>query len=248
METGASLLKVLVYGFVCAGAFTAGGAIAASWPLSARIRSYIQHVAAGLVFAAVGVEVLPDVLHRDLPWAAAGGFATGIALMLALRMVSRQFSEGEGNGGINWTFIGVVATDVFIDGILIGISAITDRNQGQQVLLVSVALSVELLSLGLSLVASMGQRGTSRTWSIATIGFMALSPLMGVIAGYFLGGQLSAGWMEGVLAFAAAALLYLAVEELLKEAHEVPETLASTALFFAAFLALLLVDMVSMQR
>lgn len=41
--------------------------------------------------------------------------------------------------------------------------------------------------------------------------------------------------------FAAAALLYLAAEELLKEAHQVEEALLSTALFLAAFLALLVI-------
>jgi len=47
----------------------------------------------------------------------------------------------------------------------------------------------------------------------------------------FLGLSLAA-----VLAFGAAALLYLAVEELLVEAHEQAETTLSAAMFFAGFL------------
>ena len=93
--------------------------------------------------------------------------------------------------------------------------------------------------------ATLGQGGSSRSRIILTTSTVALSPLIGAISGYFLGGVLVGGWIEAVLAFAAAVLLYLAAEELLKEAHEVPETAVSTAVFFAAFLALLVIDMLS---
>lgn len=46
------------------------------------------------------------------------------------------------------------------------------------------------------------------------------------------------------LSFGAAALLYLVTEELLVEAHEVPKTTLSTAMFFLGFLILLIIDMV----
>lgn len=42
--------------------------------------------------------------------------------------------------------------------------------------------------------------------------------------------------LAAVLAFGAAALLFLAVEELLVEAHEQAETTLSAAMFFAGFL------------
>ena len=41
-----------------------------------------------------------------------------------------------------------------------------------------------------------------------------------------------------MLAFGAAALLYLAVEELLVEAHEETETTLLSAMFFAGFLVI----------
>jgi ZIP family zinc transporter len=43
-----------------------------------------------------------------------------------------------------------------------------------------------------------------------------------------------------VLGLGSAALLYLAAEELLPEAHEIPEMLPITASFFAGFVLLLL--------
>ena len=45
-----------------------------------------------------------------------------------------------------------------------------------------------------------------------------------------------------MLAFGAAALLYLVTEELLVEAHEVPDTPLLTAMFFVGFLALFILE------
>ncbi len=68
-----------------------------------------------------------------------------------------------------------------------------------------------------------------------------------VAAGETLGATLLAG-LSGptlitVLAFGAAALLYLVTEELLTEAHEVPETGWGAASSFTGFLLLLLIEM-----
>ncbi|HJT03446.1 MAG TPA: hypothetical protein VJ757_07440 [Pseudonocardiaceae bacterium] len=54
-----------------------------------------------------------------------------------------------------------------------------------------------------------------------------------------LGGA-SATVLAAVLAFGAAALLYLVVEELLVEAHEQAETPLLAVLFFAGFLGIYL--------
>jgi ZIP family zinc transporter len=50
--------------------------------------------------------------------------------------------------------------------------------------------------------------------------------------------------MELVLSFGLAALLFLVVEELLVEAHEVPETPLITSTFFAGFLLFLVLGIV----
>lgn len=55
--------------------------------------------------------------------------------------------------------------------------------------------------------------------------------------------HLSGGWMEVILSFGLAALLYLVTEELLREAHEEGETRIGTTLFFAGFLLFLIVGM-----
>jgi ZIP family zinc transporter len=50
-----------------------------------------------------------------------------------------------------------------------------------------------------------------------------------------------------VLAFSAAALLYLVTEELLMEAHEVPERPRSTLVLFGGFLAFWAIQLVGVR-
>lgn len=239
--SGPALTPVIGYGLLCTLSLAAGGAIAAYRPAGDRLRSIFQHAAAGLVFAAAGIEVLPDVMHRHLPLAATIGFGIGIVVLLLIRAVSDKLCTGGGATAL----IAVVVVDIFIDGLLIGVSSATARGGGQQALLITIALAVELLTLGLSIAAELTENGTGRRRIVVTTSTVALTPLAGAVAGYFLGGALSGAWVEAVLAFAVAALLYLAAEELLTEAHETEETAAGTAVLLFAFLAIMIIHMLT---
>ena len=50
-------------------------------------------------------------------------------------------------------------------------------------------------------------------------------------------------FLSGLAAFAAAALLYLVVEELMVEAHEEGETTSGSVMFFVGFLVSLVLSM-----
>ena len=102
-----------------------------------------------------------------------------------------------------------------------------------------------MLSLGLATCATCRKS----TWSVrdsvgVVIGLGLLLMLGAGLAASLLSG-LSGGILAGVLAFGVAALLYLVTEELLVEAHEVRENTVTTSMFFAGFLILLLVDVLS---
>lgn len=214
------------------------------WRPSAQARSYIQHVAGGLVFAAVGIEVLPDMLERALPVAAAIGFALGVAMVMGIELAGEKLAEKRG-GKSQASLIGVITVDILIDGVLIGVSAVAGGEGGSQALLVTIALAAEMLSLGLSMGCTLADGGFSANKVLLTSGLMAIAPFAGAVGGFLVGGYVSDGVTEAILAFAAAALLYLAVEELLKEAHEVKETPVATLLFFGSFFAIMVIDMVS---
>ncbi|WP_049758920.1 hypothetical protein [Renibacterium salmoninarum] len=65
---------------------------------------------------------------------------------------------------------------------------------------------------------------------------LSLFTFVGALIALFLLAGAPEAVLAAVLAFGAAALLYLVVEELLVEAHEHKETTVLTALFFVGFL------------
>lgn len=69
---------------------------------------------------------------------------------------------------------------------------------------------------------------------------MTLMPIGAVLATPVT--ALSAPAVTGFLAFGLVALLYLVTEELLVEAHETPDRPWVAAMFFAGFLALLMLE------
>lgn len=239
---GNGVLHTLIFAAIPVGAMALGGAFAIFRTPSAKAKSLIQHFAAGLVFAAVAVEVLPDLMHYHAPAWAGGGFTLGAATMLFIRWLTDSKEEGAAGGVVENSgrparLAAVVGTDILIDGLLIGIMLAAGQKAGA---LVTLALAVELASLGLATAPSLGR---TRMASFSLLIALALLPAIGALAGHALAGILVGGWFEAVLAFAAAALLYLATEELLVEAHEVPETPLATATFFAGFLLVMMADM-----
>jgi len=194
-----------------------------------------------MVFAAVAVELLPEVISKHAPIATIIGFGLGIALMLAIREGMKRFEKGrEGKDKSPIGLIAITGVDIAIDGLLIGIGFVAGAQQG---ILLTIALTLELLSLGLASVVALHQGGVARGRSFAMVAGLAFLPLLGSLTGGTLLRSLSGASLEVVLSFGVAALLYLVTEELLVEAHEVPETPATTAMFFIGFLLLLIINM-----
>lgn len=234
-------LSILAFAFYPALAVVAGGFIALWRPLKPGTVSAIQHFAAGLLFCALATELLPDLVHRKLPWITLIGFTLGVITMLAVK----HFAEKSGQNTISTatvptSLIAILAIDVALDGLLVGLGFAAGQKEG---LLLTVALTLEVLFLGLSGAVALSQAGTSRKKTLmVTLGF-ALILLVGALAGTILLVVASANVVDATLAFGLAALLYLVTEELLVEAHEVPETSAQTAMFFVGFILLLTIEM-----
>lgn len=235
------ILTVLGFTTIAVVAFAASGVLAAFFPPKRLMQSYLQHFAAGVVFAAVAVEVLPDVMHRNAPLAASVGFALGVAVMLAVRWLSETIGKRPEAGGRGaWSMVAVIGIDVLIDGLLLG--AAFAAGQGLGGLLV-LALSAEFLSLGPSTSSQLIRNGLPRKTAIlVTLGVASL-PWIGGLGGILVLSNASDVMMEAVLAFGSAAFLYLVTEELLVEAHEAAETPLATSLFFVGFLAVLVIGM-----
>jgi zinc transporter, ZIP family len=218
------------------------GAIALWRTMQPRLISGVQHFAAGVLFCALSTELLPDLVHRKMPWITLLGFTLGVIVMLMVK----HFAEKFGQKGIipsqqqPTSLIVILGLDIALDGLLIGLGFAAGQKQG---LLLTIALTLEVLFLGLSGGAALQSSGASRKRVLfITLGF-ALTLITGAWAGQTLLAGASDQLLDAVLAFGLAALLYLVTEELLVEAHEVPETSAQTAMFFVGFILLLTIEM-----
>jgi ZIP family zinc transporter len=236
--------SVLGFALIPAGAVIAGGVIAAIRTPSPAIRSGVQHVAAGVLFAALATELLPDVVHRRLPWVTLAGFALGVVAMLALKAFTQRLEARSpvraGSERVAMSLLIAAGADIALDGLLIGISFAASARQG---LLLTIALTLEVFFLGVGAAATLGASEGAR-WRIpaATSVFAGLLLAGAGIGAYFLA-DVGPVVLDAVMSFGIAALLYLVTEELLTEAHEVDETPLLTSMFFVGFIALLMIEM-----
>lgn len=84
--------RAVLFTLVPVAAAAVPGCVAAFRPPGERLTSALQHFAAGVVFAAATIELLPDVLQQS-PVVAISGFAVGIAVMFSFRAVSERIER-----------------------------------------------------------------------------------------------------------------------------------------------------------
>jgi len=193
--------------------------------------SAIQHFAAGVVFAAAAGEILPDIMHRASPWATMIGGGVGVATMLLLKHLEALAKEPAG-------LLTVIGIDILIDGLVLGIGFAAGPKVG---LLLTIALTIEVLFLGLTVATELSESVRSRAKVISITSALVLLLPIGALLGAPVA-LLPSSLLTGFFAFGLIALLYLVTEELLVEAHETPDRPWVTAMFFVGFLALLLLE------
>lgn len=227
-----ALLNVLSFTLIPVAAAVLGGVFAV-WKIpGSEIRSAVQHFAAGVVVAAAAGELLPAVVHEKSVWALVIGGGLGVVLMLVVKELAKK-AKG------NLSLVTTVGVDVFIDGLIVGIGFSSGEKAG---ILLTIALTIELLFLSLSIAASLSGANVSRIKVLTTTLAIALLLPVGAVIGFIVLAGLSAPILAGFFAFGLVALLYLVTEELLVEAHETPDTPFTTAIFFVGFLLLIVIE------
>ncbi len=212
----------------------AGGVLASYWKPTHQARSLIQHYAAGVVLAALAVELLPEIEREHASaWVLIASFAAGSLFMYGMKLWTLHM-EGQANAanvveGLSIGLLLATFIDVATDGFIIGAGFAAGGSTGT---ILALGLSVELLFLGLALTSA-----ATRGWRIIAIcSALGSTVLIFALAGSYLLAGASGTVIGGALAFSAAALLYLVTEELLVEAHGVEERPISTLVLFGGFL------------
>ncbi len=260
------ILRVtLLYSLVPVCFTILGASISTFWPAMRRHRSHVLYLAAGVVFAVVAVELLPEIQRRARVWDVVLGFAFGIGTMLAVdRLLDRMRSNDDqstsgadqklgaadltrvasdlprATTAVGLSLLVAIGIDFLLDGLLLGVGFAAGARIG---ILLALAEAAEQLSVGLAVAGEMMSAGLSRTRVITIVSALGSLVFVSAVLGATVLSRLSGGAMEVVLSFGVAALLYLVTEELLREAHEERETTTGAIMFFAGFLAFLVIGM-----
>lgn len=174
--------KILIYTLIPVITTIAGGIIAAFRSPGEAVRSSVQHFAAGVVFAAVGVELLPELVRNLEIIPLVTGFSLGVALMLLVRSWTRRLEEGKSGSGEKGSIGLFIASgiDVFIDGLLVGISFEVGFREG---VIITIALTIELLFLAISVASPMAERNAGKPKIIFSSAALASLVLIGAMLG-----------------------------------------------------------------
>lgn len=238
------LQQIVLFSLLPVFTMILGGVIAIIKKPSGNVRSLILHFAAGVVFSVVAVEILPDVIKENSPIHVVIGFSLGLISMLLIRKFS-EAKEGQeidiNQSKLPLSLLIAVAVDIFIDGLLLGISFMAGSKEG---MLLAIALSLELLSLGMATSTELRENKLSKFRTIGLIVMLTMVFFTSAVLGTTLLSDLSPNSLEVILSFGMAALLFLVTEELLTEAHEEQETVWHTAIFFGGFLLFVILGMV----
>lgn len=240
------LATALLYSLIPLLAALVGGVVAAVREPGPTLRSALQHFAAGVVVGVAALELLPDADKAPLT-TLIPAFLLGVLVMLAVRALGRRLEGPEAEGeeaavqAPRWPLGLLAATgiDLLVDGLLVGIGFAIDPAVG---LVVTIALALEVLFVAVAISTTLAHRHVSRSGVILIP--LALTVLLSVgaaIGALFFAG-LSRETLAPVLAFGAAALMYLVTEELLGEAHEEDERAVVSFMFFLGFAVFLVMD------
>ena len=174
-----------------------GSAVAAWRRPGPMLASGIQHFAAGVVFAALVGEVLPDLRQQGQVAAVVLGFAAGVAVLVPLGAWSRRAETaaeqaresgeercaGVGSSGgpapgstLPVGLLAAVGIDLLLDGLLVGLGVTLGSRQG---LILTIALTVEILFLGLSVAAQLTDQGQPRLRAAVISSALGLATAVG---------------------------------------------------------------------
>lgn len=212
-------LTVLGYAAMPALGNFAGGILAEFMRASGKVLSLALHLAAGIVFGVVAIELMPQALASPQPLLILGAFVVGGILFLAVERTSNvaktRFGGKTSEAGPWAIFLGV-AVDLFTDGILVGTGATIDPRLGLLLALGQVPADVPE---GFATIATFKNAGVQRKTRILLSMAFAIPVLLGATVGFWaLRGQDDL-YKLLVLAAAAGLLVTLVVEELVPEMH-----------------------------
>lgn len=161
-----------------------GGLIAEYYRVSMRLLSLALHGAGGIVLAVVGVELMPQILQANPPWAVILCFFAGdaffVALDQAIHLVQNRLGKAQGNTA-SWAIFFGVAVDLFSDGLMIGTGSTIALSLGALLALGQVSADIPER---FATIATFKRQGISRRTRQLLSASLFLPIFLGTTIGY----------------------------------------------------------------
>ena len=198
-----------------------GGLAAEVVQVSDRALSLALHLAAGVVLAVVGLELMPEAMRASAPWVPLLAFVVGgvvfIALDRAIGFVHGRLGGKDDNQASALSIFGGVSIDLFSDGVMIGTGTVVNPALG---LLLALGQMPADAPEGFAAIATLRNAGIARRRRILLSAGFAIPILAGATLGFFALRHAPEILTLSLLALTAGALVSVVVEEMVSEAHE----------------------------
>ncbi|MGB5951631.1 MAG: ZIP family zinc transporter [Ornithinimicrobium sp.] len=228
---------LLVLGFAAlpaAGNF-AGGLAAEIFNIPDRVLSLALHLAAGIVLAVVGLELVPQALDGNPPWVPIAAFVAGGAVFIGLEKlidtIKDKLATGEESTGPLAIFTGV-SLDLFSDGVMIGTGSVINPALG---LLLATGQVPADIPEGFAATATLKRAGFTRQTRILMAASFAIPVLLGASIGDLALRQAPEIITLSVLAATGGVLTNVVIEEMVTQAHDGPTSSLGPLLLTGGF-------------
>ncbi|MFW7382218.1 MAG: ZIP family metal transporter [Oligoflexus sp.] len=213
-----------------------GGFFAEMVKVTGKRLNLALHAAAGILFAVVGVELIPRALQEAPPWQVVLLFLLGGVAIIGIKAIisSLQKRQGANEEADRSSMIYFsVAVDLFSDGLLIGAGSTVSF---ELALLLALAQVSADIPEGFATMVTFKRHGYSRrTRILLSAGFIV--PVLSAAAfSYLVLRDQDPAFQVLGLAFAAGMLIVGAAEDMMPEAHEsADDTPLSQLIFVTGF-------------
>ena len=241
------LLRVTLLGLFF-GTFgtTIGGLIGVNLKSNSnKFFGFILSFASGLMMAIICFDLLPEAMEIASLAVILLGILLGIFTMIICdTRVKEKFSNKKGMNSLLRTGIIIsigLALHNIPEGLAIGTGFQASINLG---LSLAIVIAIHDVPEGISMAVPMKKGGMSKGKVIFYVIMSGISTGRGALVGHLVGG-ISESIIAASLSFAAGAMLYVVVEELIPEMSEAPHSNVGT-IFFAVGFALMMTSDVAL--
>lgn len=250
MET-ISVAKALLFCLLPAGCQLLASLVGLAWRMSPTVVAALQHCSAGVVIAAVSLEIGPLLINTfALGVANACAVVFGCTLSfivfvpLCLYTSRSQAALDRSVVGwqsflrhLPWPLLSLLAMGIFLDGLILSMSLGADQTVG---MVVAVAFAVETAVLGLVTSVTLLNLQYTRWLAFVAAVCLVCVLLFGAVLGALVGQAQNVALHLAILSFATGAFLVLVLDSLLIEAREqVDKSWQTRPLLHVGFLVVL---------